>query len=458
MNDTSKSPVADADDIVSIEEPRTDLPNIRRRKTKPLPERLRWFDAWRAARGPALRSVVATIGKALDKHERDAAERKRARRADDQRRYEIAVETVVANLTHSALFNTSDRRLAILTGNKARGFNRYENDALGKPLRTLLGRLEALGLVHWRWSLQRGVASSVAPTKRLATMVRNAGVTLEDFGRHANEEVILLSRKRKVGDWWDSRIERDRIDYTDTPETNAMREAVRRIKAWLEEAAISFEDDGGEPGNVHDRTLRRMFVIHEGDPLSQRFDLSGRLCGGFWQNLKRERRAGIRINGEPVALLDYSSMFTRLAYALKGIEPPGGDLYAIPGLGEHRSAVKVGVNALLFARRTLGGWPKNEEEEKLPPGWTMTRFRKALIGFHPAISNCFGKRLGYSLMHTESEIMARVLTELAGEKIVALPLHDGMLVRRSDAALSRKMMEKVSQEVTSHVLPVTESP
>jgi hypothetical protein len=75
-------------------------------------------------------------------------------------RYEIAVETVVANLAHSALFNPSDSRLAILTGNKTRGFNRYENDALGKPLNTLLCGLEALGLVEWRWSLQRGVASS----------------------------------------------------------------------------------------------------------------------------------------------------------------------------------------------------------------------------------------------------------------------------------------------------------
>jgi hypothetical protein len=67
------------------------------------------------------------------------------RRPDDGRRYEIAVETVVANLAHSTVFNASDRWLAILTGNGTRGFTRYENAALGKPLRTLLGGLEALG-------------------------------------------------------------------------------------------------------------------------------------------------------------------------------------------------------------------------------------------------------------------------------------------------------------------------
>jgi hypothetical protein len=98
VNDTSKSPVADADGIVSIEEPRTALATIRRKKTKPAPERLPWFDPWRGARGPALRSLVVTIRDALDKHEKTSGDRRRARRPDDQRRYESAVETVVANL------------------------------------------------------------------------------------------------------------------------------------------------------------------------------------------------------------------------------------------------------------------------------------------------------------------------------------------------------------------------
>jgi hypothetical protein len=76
-------------------------------------------------------------------------------------------------------------------------------------------------------------------------MPGKSSVTLEDFGRQDNEEVIRLSRKREIGTWWDGRIERDWIDYTDTPETNAMREAMRRINAWLEQAAITFEGDGG---------------------------------------------------------------------------------------------------------------------------------------------------------------------------------------------------------------------
>jgi hypothetical protein len=134
---------------------------------KPPPQRFPWFDQWRGARGPALRGLVTIIREALFKHENAGGKRKRMRRPDDGRRYEIAVETVVANLAHSTVFNASDRWLAILTGNGTRGFTRYENAALGKPLRTLLGGLEALGLIEWRWSLRRGEASSVSPTERL---------------------------------------------------------------------------------------------------------------------------------------------------------------------------------------------------------------------------------------------------------------------------------------------------
>jgi hypothetical protein len=103
VNAASKSPVADADGIVCIQEARTALATIRRKKTKPAPERLPWFDPCRGARGPALRSLVLTIKDAVDKHEQTVGDRRRARRLDDQRRYEIAVETVVANPAHSAL-------------------------------------------------------------------------------------------------------------------------------------------------------------------------------------------------------------------------------------------------------------------------------------------------------------------------------------------------------------------
>src|SRR5208282_6029191 len=89
-------------------------------------------------------------------------------------------------------------------------------------------------------------------------------------------------------------------------------------------------------------------------------DRGGRLFGdGFWLTLASGRRAYIRIDGEVVADLDFSSMFARLAYAHLGIEAPSGDLYAIPGLESYRSGVKLAFNILLFdGKGQRRKWPE----------------------------------------------------------------------------------------------------
>jgi hypothetical protein len=56
------------------------------------------------------------------------------------------------------------------------------------------------------------------------------------------------------------------LDYADTAETNAVRDDMRRVDASLERASITFVDDGVEPVDVHDRTLRRLFVIRMATP------------------------------------------------------------------------------------------------------------------------------------------------------------------------------------------------
>ena len=149
-------------------------------------------------------------------------------------------------------------------------------------------------------------------------------------------------------------------------------------------------------------------------------------------------------------------MFARLAYASKGVQPPTGDLYAIPGLEDHRAAVKLGVNALLFDHHVRRQWPKIEgPEQRLPSGWTLAKFRGALVERHPIIADCIGRGLGFHLMHLESEILVRVLTNLSSEGVTALPLHDGILVPKSRASTGKEAMEAVSQDMTSYVLPVT---
>ena len=45
-------------------------------------------------------------------------------------------------------------------------------------------------------------------------------------------------------------------------------------------------------------------------------------------------------------------------------------------------------------------------------------------------------------MRTESDILVAVLLRLIGLDIIALPMHDGLMVRRDNAATALKVMRK----------------
>ncbi|MBS9478995.1 hypothetical protein [Ancylobacter radicis] len=427
-----------------------------------LPERHRWFDDWRGARGPALRKLVVDITGEVEALERAKGARKRARKAVDQSRFEVAVEVVVSNLANEVLVPSETGRLAIITGNGAKGAARYDNTALGKPLRDLLARMTELELIDWHKPASQRDAWSVSPAASFRTRVESAGIRTEDFGRVAGEETIVLTRKgrRAPGS---GGVVRQLVDYIDTSETVAMRQAMERLNSVLSSADIAFVDDGAGPVDVHNRAMRRHFITAL--PEGQEFDRGGRLFGGFWQNLPSARRGGIRINGEPVAELDYGQMAVRLAYAHVGATPPEGDMYALPGLIDQRAAVKTAFNVLLNDSHRRNSWPamlldegeKAEPSEVLPVGWTVKKVKAAVLSRHPALAPCLGSGIGLKLMHTESEMLVAVLTEMQARGIVGLGIHDGLLAPASKADEVARIMSVVGETTTGTTIPVTAS-
>jgi hypothetical protein len=107
--------------------------------------------------------------------------------------------------------------------------------------------LGGLGFLDLRLiPVPRGEVSSIAPTPWFGRKVVEAGAQLSDFGR---EEVVLLTRNsRKEPPWWEERtpckVDREPIDYADTPETQRYRDAIRHLNRFLNGADINFLDDG----------------------------------------------------------------------------------------------------------------------------------------------------------------------------------------------------------------------
>ncbi|MBS7705192.1 hypothetical protein [Chelatococcus asaccharovorans] len=414
--------------------------------------RYTWLDPWLGVRDGPFRELCKAVGADLASHEKAMGCRLRRRRPIDQIHHEAALATVLANLAYATLVPPVGGRLGLLTGNSDKGFSRYSNRAFGKPFRRLLHHLKQLRLIDLISSTERGQASSVAPSDAFRSALNPVAIDLSDFRRLEGEEVIILSRNTHQGAGRNRTVTREYVDYEETAATRGLRESIQRINRFLEAADIAFVDDGLGLVDPYQRRLTRHFVMREED-LEPCFDQGGRLFGGFWMNLKSSRRAAIRINGEPVGNLDFSSLFPRLAYASIGVSPPVSDLYAIPGLEGYRNEVKSVLNCLLFDHFRRRTWP--EGIDGLPREWTVSRTKAAIVRHHPELRGCLGQGLGLSFMYTESVILVQVLHELIDQGIVGLGLHDGLLVPRSKIERTKMIMERVAHEVASVPLPVS---
>lgn len=417
----------------------------------------RWFDQWLVARGDALKELVEATKKGLEFHEEKSSTRKRARREDDRKRWEVMVEVLVCNLAYGVLSKPETGYLAIRRG-KDRKPTRYDNTELSaKIVPTILDQFEEVQIIEQIKGSSIGGLTRIAPTEWFARRTHERGVHLDDFGRSESEEVIVLSRKSKsVGD---GGLEKRThfINYKDTEETIQLRSEVRSLNRHLEQADFGFIDDGKEPKvDPCQRRLTRRFVLPASER-QERFGRGGRLFGGFWMNVKKVRRGNIKIQGEAPVVLDFSSMFARLAYASLGLPAPETDLYDLEGKlegyrPEHRDGVKQAFNTLFF-----GGGRRltTEIKQKLPEGATMPKVREAIEKLHPALKPLMGTEVGYGLMFTESRILITVMKELQRRGVVALPLHDAIMVATSKREEAQEVMIRAAKELCGQTISVS---
>jgi len=169
--------------------------------------------------------------------------------------------------------------------------------------------------------------------------------------------------------------------------------------------------------------------------------------------LKATEREHLRIDGEPIADLDFVSMFPNLAYRHVGKEPPPGDLYAIEGLEDHRDGAKAALSALLSYDRDMQSLPPRLKA-MLPDGWTAGRLKDAVAAKHPDLVPLLGADFGLDLMFTESRILMATLQRMMAEDVPALPMHDGIMVPGEKAVAAKRAMEAASEQIVGVQLAV----
>jgi hypothetical protein len=397
------------------------------------------FNPWRVPASARMAGVVSGVSARAEKYEGDTGLRKRMRTEASQMTFAAIITAVVCDLAYHHLADRPNG-VAISRSKQTLGKkSRYKAPAQTEMLPAILDYLAAPELAFIRQlkapSGYDAVGRTVImPGPQLLPLI--SGFDLRDLGYSLDAETIILRAAKERDDKTGEPLE-----YADTVDTLRYRAELREINEWLAAADIEF-DDSVAPNtliDINQRPLRRIF----NGALGQ----GGRLYGGFWQGLKKEQRAeGLVIEGEAVVELDYGQMAPRILYGMAGIEPPPGDLYSIPGLEHWRDGVKAVFNAALSAERPLSRRPRGTKD--ILPAGRFSDILATVKSVHPAIAGLLGTGAGLRAMFTESEILVRVLLDLKKGGIVALPVHDAVLVKASEAGPAEGTMKAVFKAVT----------
>lgn len=367
-----------------------------------------------------------------------ATPRSKSIRQDAASRRQDMVANLVANFAALTAYRPAGSRLIVSTRHPKH--TRYVRAGFPpKAFVAIVGTLERLGYLDRIAGTHNGLRTTLSPTMRLIDHLPHLGST-PAVGRLKGAESIILKAP----------VPRNRVkvlvEYEETEESIRLRAEMEAINDAINGSVITLHGQRQLP--VH---MGRQFLLPSKDTVP-RFDGHGRLYWGWWQGLEKTQRSGIQMDGHPVAELDYSGMFARLAYAEVGVPPPPGDLYE--DLGMSRAAGKTAISALLCRVGPMVRLP-DDLRAGLGEGWSGSRITAAVQSKHLAIAPLFGQGIWPRLMFTESQIMMAVLLELIRRGIAALPIHDGLLVGEpySDAALS--VMAETAKRLTGFDFPVT---
>jgi len=257
------------------------------------------------------------------------------------------------------------------------------------------------------------------------------------------------------------------IAYRDTPAIRALRQDLLALNEWIAGFDISIRLEGSDRSirelDSRDRTLHRVFN-------NASFQSHGRLYGGFWINMHRDERWRIRLDGEPLAYVDFKSLNVQLCYARTQKPLPEGDLYEWAETRNNnlkRNTVKAVLNARLNGYRGGSKYPalKNGDPADLyptPKSYRPNTMLEEIARHHRPIAGLLGQRvqfkthnhypvsaaIGHALTHTESEILLDALRRCRAEAIPALPVHDALLVPVSRCKRATEILAEAFRAIT----------
>lgn len=164
-------------------------------------------------------------------------------------------------------------------------------------------------------------------------------------------------------------------------------------------------------------------------------DYGGRFYGHWSQQVPKELRKFITIDGQETVELDYSCLHITMLYCRENIIPTGSDQYFLKDINPaYRNYIKKAVNIMLNAKnkKEANGAIREEwiNNDCLPP--KPKAIIDKIILRHKPIENYFLKDIGVKLQKYDSDIANSIMLTFSNEHKCCLSIHDSFIVTKSD--------------------------
>jgi hypothetical protein len=421
----------------------------------------RAFNPFLCAATDNLKALITEVQAQMSGYEAYYQTRKRARKPADQANYDRTIEAILCDLCAVELGHNNDSIHLPLSNKVLRSKSRYKGTALGKTLPDILKIMAApeMDFVvvekgHSTFKIfdddikvafAGGQQTMLRAGPKLLSRIERFGIKRADVGHAPEEEVLVLRAPKRHAN---SNAEYQ--EYEDDEATLTLRQQMTDLNAWLHTADITCSHPQVDPAQ---RRLRRIFNNSD-------FAQGGRLYGGFWQAMSSdERQEHILIEGDWCGELDYGQMSLLLLYAEAQAQDhvPVGDLYDLSKYGipaECRSGIKKVMQAIINSTELPRRLPKGSRKH-FPSRINLKDIIRAVEKKHPVIFPLMTSGIGMQLFRKESDILVDVLEALRSVGIVALPVHDAVVVRDDNSDKAKAVMKKVFRGHTGIIPDVT---
>jgi hypothetical protein len=401
-------------------------------------KRDRFFNPLRQAKTASAKAMVATVIKQLQNYESYYSLRKRSRKKRDLEIFHNQIEAIICEAAHRYITGTG-KRIAISLSNKHLGRKDSESPILNNTLSQNIQNLaspEMAFLDRIAGNQLRGEVTTLWAGKRLISLIKESQIGYQDLALQKTKNVIELRAEKAHG-----QVKGKLIKYPETAPAILYRDEMEQINAFLRDADICYHGNK----DIDDSRVELKRIFNNGS-----FEQGGRLYGGFWIAMKSVDLRDITIDDEWVAALDYGQMAIRLAYSLAKAPIHFEDAYILNRKTDGaREITKKLMNIMLNAPATkVWATPKRLSTIDKDSDF-QRRLMLEIKEFHKPIAHLFGGQYGMKFMFLESEILIDVLLELNGKGIVALPIHDCILVKESAQKVAKDVMLKVFKKHTN---------